>query len=337
MHPILASKNRLAFYLAAWVPIAAALAFLLQRVGHLTWTHSGLAAGGLALFYALVCLSPWYSCQFLPLSPTAIPKILLNHTAAAVTAAALFVGVSRLMDVPAGQMPLLFGAGVLLYLLAVALHYVLLSFQSSRDAETREQEARVLAREAELKALKAQINPHFLFNSLNSISALATIDGLRAREMCLRLSDFLRSTLTLAEKEMIPLEQEAALAKTYLDVERVRFGERLRAEQSIATNCGGCKVPSLILQPLVENAVKHGVARLVDGGRVQLVAECSGGVLHLHIHNDFDPEGKPADRNGVGLANVRNRLKTLYQNRARLTVQVRDNLYCVELELPCDS
>ncbi len=90
---------------------------------------------------------------------------------------------------------------MLVYLLSVALHYVLLSVESSKEAETREQEALTLARESELKALKAQINPHFLFNSLNSISALATVDGQRAREMCIKLSDFLRSTLKLGEKQ----------------------------------------------------------------------------------------------------------------------------------------
>jgi len=337
MHPIFFSKTRLAFYLAAWVPIGVGLAFLLARVGHLPWNHASLAAAGLALFYALVCLSPWYSCQFLPLEPEAMGKLLLNHTTAAAAAAALFIGLSRLMNVPSSQMPLLFGTGLLLYLLAVALHYVLLSFQSSQQAETREQEARVLAREAELKALKAQINPHFLFNSLNSISALATIDGQRARDMCLRLSDFLRSTLSLAEKEMISLEQEVALVRTYLDVERVRFGERLKVEQDLTAACDQCRVPSLILQPLVENAVKHGISRLVEGGRIHISGNCADGILHLQLENDFDPDSKPAPKSGVGLVNVRNRLKTLYQNHASLTIQVRDNRYCVDLELPCDS
>ena len=337
MHPILASKTRLVLYLLAWIPGAVALSFLLEREAHFDWTRSILTATGLVLFYALVCLSPWYSCQYLPLRGPGIYKVVLNHTAAAFTAAALAAGVAKLAGVPGSQFTLLFATANLLYLLAVALHYVLFSFQSSREAETREQEARVLAREAELKALKAQINPHFLFNSLNSISALATIDGQRAREMCLRLSDFLRSTLNLAEKEMIPLEQEVALAGTYLDVERVRFGERLKVEQSLAESCTGCKVPSLILQPLVENAVKHGIARMVEGGQIHLEAACTDGVLRIQLRNDFDPEGRQAEKSGLGLANVRNRLKTLYHNRARLTTQVRDNRYCVDLELPCDS
>jgi len=282
-------------------------------------------------------LSPWYSCRYLPLQPSGIPKLLLNHTSAALVAAALAAGAANLAGVPGTQVTLLFATATLLYLLAVALHYVLFSFQSSREAETREQEARVLAREAELKALKAQINPHFLFNSLNSISALATIDGQRAREMCLRLSDFLRSTLNLAEKEMITLGQEMALAKTYLEVERVRFGERLRVEQTLATHCDACTVPSLILQPLVENAVKHGIAGLVDGGWILMGARCDDGLLHIVVENDFDPEARAASRNGVGLKNVRGRLQARYQNRGRLTTEVRDNRFCVALELPCES
>ena len=337
MHPLLARRLRLALYVLAWSPGAAALAFLLAQQARFDWTRAIVTACGLVLFYALVCLSPWYSCQYLPLKSTSASKLMLNHNAAAFTAAAICSGIAKLAGVPGAQLPLLFATADLLYLLAVALHYVFFSFESSRQSEIREQEARVLARESELKALKAQINPHFLFNSLNSISALATIDGQRAREMCLRLSDFLRSTLNLAEKESIPLSQEMALAKTYLEVERVRFGDRLRFEQASAADCDGCNVPSLILQPLVENAVKHGIAGMVDGGCVLLRAQRVENVLHISIENDFDPDAGAPAKSGLGLPNVRNRLRARYQNRARLTTEVRDNRFCASIELPCDS
>src|SRR6202011_504583 len=135
------------------------------------------------------------------------------------------------------ERPLVFGIGVLIYLLSVALHYVLLSMESSKESETREHEARTLAREAEIKALKAQINPHFLFNSLNSISALTMVDAAKAREMCVRLSDFLRSTLSLGEKQMIAFSDELALVRTYLGVEQIRFGARLRIQESVDPEC----------------------------------------------------------------------------------------------------
>src|SRR6185369_358054 len=116
----------------------------------------------------------------------------------------------------------------------------------------------------ELQSLRFQLNPHFLFNSLHSSSALATIDGMRAREMCLRLAAFLRSSLGLGSRESIPMREEVELARNYLEVEQVRFGERLRVEADIDPACENCGIPPLLLQPLVENAVKHGISGLVE-------------------------------------------------------------------------
>src|SRR5215472_15232885 len=233
MHPILTNPLRLTLYVVAWAPFAGAAALLVRNAGPGRWTQAALTAACLTIFYALVCLSPWYSGRYLPLQASAIGKLLINQGAAALAAAALLVGLAKLLAVPDSRLALLFAAGVLLYLLAAAMHYVLFSFENSRKAEARMQEARVMAREAELKALKAQLNPHFLFNSLSSISALAPVDGTRAREMCIRLAEFLRLTLRLGGEEMIPLEQEMALAQTYLEVERARFGERMRVEQAL--------------------------------------------------------------------------------------------------------
>ncbi|HEY6390975.1 MAG TPA: histidine kinase [Bryobacteraceae bacterium] len=179
------------------------------------------------------------------------------------------------------------------------------------------------------------MNPHFLFNCLHSISALATVDGVRARDMCIKLSDFLRSTLSLGEKNSISLREELALAKAYLDVEQVRFGSRLRIELETDAECENCKVPPLFLQPLVENAVKHGIAGLVDGGTIRLRAHCSEGWLRVRVENEFDQEVPAARRHGLGLQNVRNRLRALYENQARLDTSVAGNLFVAEVELPC--
>jgi two-component system sensor histidine kinase AlgZ len=193
----------------------------------------------------------------------------------------------------------------------------------------------MLARESELKALKAQINPHFLFNSLNSISALATVDGQRARDMCIKLSDFLRSTLKLGEKQSLTLADELALAKAYLEVEQVRFGARLRVEIDADADCDRCVVPSLVLQPLVENAVKHGIAGLVDGGTIRIEAQCNDGRLQVKVYNQFDPDSPASSKHGLGLRNVRDRLRALYENRARLDTTVTSDHFLVEIELPC--
>jgi len=347
MHPLLAGRGRITLYLLIWLLLAGALGYLLSMTGRLPLLESESLALPLCLVYAFVCLSPLYLCRVLPLGPSQMPKLLLNHTAAAVVVALLWIVLAKLLALGlsrrfvgfdqrfSSQLPLLFGIGVLLYLLAVALHYVLLSVESSKEAETREQAARTLAKEAELKALKAQINPHFLFNSLNSISALATVDGVRAREMCIKLSDFLRSTLSLGEKQSVSLRDELALAKAYLDVEQVRFGARLKVELQADPDCYDCIVPPLFLQPLVENAVKHGIAGLVEGGTIRLEAHCREGRLRVTIDNEFDPEAPAARRHGLGLQNVRNRLRALYENQAQVDTMTTDQRFTVEVALPC--
>jgi two-component system sensor histidine kinase AlgZ len=339
MHPLLSSRTNLAMYLAAWVPLGAMLGLVLSMPAGLDWRETTALTAPLSLLLAFICLSPWYSCRFLPLGATPAWKLLSNHVLAAVVlsggvllaARALAGGFSDVFP-GLGQrfqpaLPVLAGMSILFYLLAIALHYAWFAVQSRREAE-------VLAREAELRALKAQINPHFLFNSLHSISALTTVDAGRAREMCIRLSDFLRNSLRLGERTTIPFSEELALARTYLEVEQVRFGARLRVAQDIEEGCGDCEVPPLLVQPLVENAIKHGIATLVDGGEISIRGRRSADSLRFVIENPFDPDAPSTRRNGIGLANVRERLAARYGNAARMEVEVEGERYRVILSLP---
>jgi LytS/YehU family sensor histidine kinase len=212
-----------------------------------------------------------------------------------------------------------------------------LAVESSREAERRASEARTLAREAQLQALRLQINPHFLFNSLHSIAALATMDGGRAREMCIKLSDFLRSSLGVGERERIPLRDELALARSYLEVERVRFGDRLRLEEEIEPACENCAVPPLLLQPLVENAVKHGIAGLVGGGSIRVSASRRAGTVAITIENSFDPDATVPGRLGMGLNHVRRRLTVRYAEEAELSAGPLNGAFRVSLRLPCEQ
>jgi len=339
MHPLLANRNNFILYVAAWIPIGAMLGLVLSMSAHLNWAETSALTAPLTLVLAFVCLSPWYSTKFLPLGATPVWKLMSNHLLAAVvlTGAVLLLARGLAASLSSGfpdldtrfrpALPVLGAMSILLYLLAIALHYALIAVQSSREAE-------VLAREAELKALKAQINPHFLFNSLHSISALTTIDPAKARDMSIRLSDFLRTSLRLGDRGTILFSEELALARTYLDVEQVRFGERLRVTEDIEPGCGDCEVPPLMVQPLVENAIKHGIATLVDGGEISMRARRSSDAMRFVIENPFDPEAPSAHKNGIGLANVRNRLQARYGNASRLDIEVDANRYRVVLSLP---
>jgi len=351
MHPILTQLRRLVFYLLGWTPLAAMLTYLLAVPGGLTWWQAGSIAFPLCLLYAFVCLAAWYPCLATPLERSSVPRFLFTHVVGALVASTLWILAARFLGRMlsgfrgfhgidarlSGDLPLLFGTGILLYLLAVGFHYVLLAVEASRQAEARVMQAGLLARDAELRALKAQVNPHFLFNSLNSISALTASDPPRAREMCVLLGDFLRRTLGLGEKLAIPLSEEMSLIHAFLAVEKIRYGDRLRMEESVDPPALDAEVPPLLLQPLVENAIVHGVANLVEGGWIRLTIQRRDGTLSVEIENQFDPEAPRRRRNGVGLENVRQRLEARYAGHATFAASAAGDLFRVTINLPVQS
>src|SRR5260370_12621204 len=155
--------------------------------------------------------------------------------------------------------------------------------------------------------------------------------------MCIRLADFLRSSLGLGERDSIPLREELALARSYLEVEQVRFGARLQFSERIEEACQDCAVPVLLLQPVVENAVKHGIAGLVEGGAIHLSVERLGADVRLAVENGFDPDAPPPNLLGMGLPHVRRRLELRYGDTASLEAGGLEGVYPVEVRFPCES
>jgi len=336
MHPILASARRMMAYGGAWTIIAAILVYAMWQAAGVAWQDAARGLIPASALEAFLCLTPWYLCRVRPMrqAERALPPAFV----AALMTGGVFLGTARLASPPlARQSVVLFAIGALLYLLSTGAHYAAVASLEQREAERRAEEARTLARESQLQALKFQLNPHFLFNSLHSIAALTTIDGQRAREMCVRLSEFLRAGLGLGDRESIPLREELALARSYLAVERVRFGERLKVEESIAAESEDCLVPALILQPLVENAVKHGVAGLIDGGAIRLSAKRNGAGVAIEIENEYEKEEATPSRAGIGLAHVQRRLAVRYGDDASFDARADNDVYRVSLRLPCES
>jgi LytS/YehU family sensor histidine kinase len=155
--------------------------------------------------------------------------------------------------------------------------------------------------------------------------------------MCVKLSDFLRISLRLGERASITFGEEWELARTYLDVEQVRFGTRLRVVEQIDAGCADCEVPPLLVQPLVENAIKHGIATLVEGGEIAITAARVRDGLNVVIENGFDPDAPRAKKSGIGIRNVRDRLTARYGSAGRLEISVAENRYRAAISLPCDS
>jgi sensor histidine kinase YesM len=350
MHPLF-KRGRFSLYLLAWVPLVATSIYTLVTRGALSWWKASVIAVPVFVFYAFLCVFAWYPCRATPLGSVSFTRLLLTHLIAALffsfvwtRASAVFVymmlssaQLESLTREFKPQVNAVFTVGVLLYLLSVAFHYVLITMEDSRRAEAQAAEARVLARDAELKALKAQINPHFLFNSLNSISALTSIDPSRARDMCVLLGEFLRMTLGLGEKTVVRFSEELDLLEKYLIIEKIRFGDRLKTQETIQEESKACLLPPLLLQPLMENAIRHGIASLPEGGEVRLTAGRQNGRLEILVENSWDPDAPPRRSSGLGLRNVQERLEARYGRDALMRVMAEGDLFQVSLSIPLES
>ena len=346
MHPILGSIRRLAIYLLAWLVIGLLLALGLGRGGD--WLTAVAFFVPLGVAYALITQSAWYVCRIFPLVRARGWHVAVSQICAAVFASAVWVAMAgawaRTLSVvgleSAGaamyqtQRPLLFVVGALLFWLVSIFFYLLIAFDASKEAERANLQLTLLAREAELRALRAQIDPHFIFNSLHSISALTTSDAAAARRMCLLLADFLRETLRLGGNDQIPLSEELALADRFLAIEQVRLGQRLNIERETDPAAATCLVPPLLLQPLVENAVNHGVAQLVEGGTIRVAASRAGATLTITLENPCDPE-RPRTRGvGLGLDLLRKRLTNQYGASDAVYAQEQAGQFRVEIRIP---
>jgi two-component system, LytTR family, sensor histidine kinase AlgZ len=305
----------------------------------------------LMLIYAFIGLSAFYLCRAFPISREertwrAVPAFVSAAATVGGLCVALAFGWAQLLEslniglqpeVYLAQPWLLFVVGALLFWLAIAFHYVLIASNASQNAERRSLEAGLLAREAELKALRAQLDPHFLFNSLNSISSLTGRDPSGARKMCLQLAEFLRDTLRLGAAQRISLQEELNIVERYLSIEQVRLGARLNVCKDTSPHALSAKVPALILQPLAENAVLHGIAHLLEGGTVTIRALREHSMLVVSVSNPCDPDRPRNKRAGFGLSLVRQRLQSQFGLAGQLETLEERGEFTAKLSLPFEA
>lgn len=354
LHPILSSRPRRLAYFLAWVPLTGLLGYMGLSQG---WRLGESVAVALAFSAvgSLACLTSWFLCKALPVEEGKLFRPAAAWAAAALVDGGLWtglvLGIGKLLahwtpfaELPARlskALPILWMLAVLLYLASVGLNYAMLAQERAREAERRNLESQLLAQEAELRALRAQLNPHFLFNALNSISALTSVDSKKAREMCVLLSEFLRRSLAMGERTSIALKEELDLVRNYLAIEQIRFGARLALDWQVAEESLGAQLPPLLLQPLAENAIKHGISGLTEGGTVRILVKAArdrenGERVDIAIENPFDPDQPPKKGLGLGLRQVRQRLQGRFGNRAAVETRLAEGSHKVLLSFPLE-
>ena len=350
MPPVLAGRPRLLVHLTAWSLVGVIVTALSHALLGAPWLAAVVFALPLSLTAAPASMSGFYLSRALPLTPDTVLRVGATAASAALVTAGVWAalghvwwlglnrtGVPELTlgpEQPRALAPLLVSVGAMGYAVSMAMHYVFRAYERAAADERRALQSEIAAREAELRALRAQIDPHFLFNSLNSISGLVSVDPARARSMCQRLGDFLRDSLTLGGVGRIPLDREVALVRQYLEIEQVRFGPRLLVGSSVSAGAGAAMVPALLLQPLVENAVRHGIAGLVDGGTVNIHAERAGDSVVIVVTNPRDPDARGRKGTGLGLDIVRRRLHAAFGDDASMRVDADDQHYRVVVTVP---
>jgi len=350
MHGVFASSRAALLYLLAWLMLGLLLAAMLAVSGA-AWSPSLLFALPLALVYACATgFSAYYVCRAYPLGSMRAAALALRIGLTALFAAGLWCALGAAwnslwqalapgmaLDLNPAVTASMFGLGVLLYGLAAAVNYLLIESERARQFETRELQLRLMAQDAELRMLRTQVDPHFLFNSLNSISALTTIDPAGARAMINQLADFFRHSLGLQADRKVTLARELQLVRHFVAIEQVRFGPRLRFELDASEDAAACLLPPMLLQPLVENAVKHGIGEMVDAGTIRIHAVRAGSLLRIRVENDIDPDGTPRKGSGIGLDNVRQRLAAGYGTEAGIHWTKDETRFRVELTLPAQT
>jgi len=348
-HPVLGNRVRLIIWWLVWLFLALGQALLFYFAYGSFINISILDSLLSLLIYSGISLSLWYPFSFFNKSANKPVSLITNLVLSGAVTVTIWVLITKLimqLILPEqnnyltfwdATFPYRIGTGVFIYGLVILTYFLFVSLTNLSEKNVREAKLESIVRETELKMLRSQINPHFLFNSLNSISSLTVTDPERARTMVIKLSDFMRYALSRKDEQPVSLQSELENLRLYLDIEKVRFGQRLVTEEKIDPACLETRIPVMLLQPIYENAVKHGVYESIESVRISTIASLQNGYLEITISNNYNPEVASVKGTGTGLLNVSRRLELTYGNQSSVRIEKKDNVFTVSLYIPVEN
>jgi two-component system LytT family sensor kinase len=345
-HPILQNRVRLIVWWLVWLFLALGQS-LLFYFAYGKFIDISIIDGLISLLiYSGIALSLWYPFNFFNTGETKVTTLISNLVLSGAITVSLWVLITKAvvqLILPEGNSYLAFwdatfpyriGTGVFIYGLIILSYFLFISMSNLSEKKAIEARLESLVKETELKLLRSQINPHFLFNSLNSISSLTITDPEKARDMVVKLSEFMRYALARKDELPVSLQSELDNLRLYLDIEKVRFGDKLTIEEEIDPECLDFKLPVMLLQPLFENAVKHGVYESTETVKIYTSAKIIDDFIEITIRNNYDSEITFKKGTGTGLLNVSRRLELFYKNRASMQTSKENGIYTVILYIP---
>ncbi len=348
-HPFTSQRRAIIIYGIIWILVGLLNALILNFKMDFSYTIS-ITEGFLgSILFGLLGLIIWYPTRYIPFRKETPFYSVITHLVAGLIIiliwllvtvgllSAIFGSDEAYLEYLSGS---LFGRGMvgaMIYLVLVLIYYLISYARTLQERAQNEEKLRSLVKESELNMLKSQINPHFLFNSLNSISSLIMSNPDEAHEMIIRLSDFLRYSLKHRENEFVTLEEEMGRMNDYLLIEKIRFGDKLEYNLSNSEICKHHLVPTMIMQPLMENAIKHGVYESLEPVKVEFKCELSDTYLKLELKNDYDPDLPSNTGTGVGLQNVSERIRLAYDGKGRIVKSNANGVFTVTLYIPVEN
>lgn len=345
-NPIFKDLRNFFSYIFVWLIITVAYILILIYGEKISL---GIALADGLIFNILLAgfgLSFWYSARYISFESSSVPKILISHMIGGVISVSLWLAmgffVTNFLASSSEEYSTFFLnnigwrflVGILFYFLIISFYYLIIYYTNFHDKTLRENELKNLVTQAELKSLKFQINPHFIFNSLNSMSALTTIDPTKARSMILKLAEFLRYTLVNNEKHKNKLSEELNNIKLYLEIEKIRFEDKFDFVEDVSPESRDELVPNMILQPLFENAIKHAVYESLEKVTLKFKSFVQNDFLNIFLENNFDSCSENRSGSGIGLKNISDRLKLIYGLNNLMNIEKREGIFKVNLYIP---
>ncbi len=342
-HPFITNPRLAIYYGLFWIASCVAYVMLMIFGNGFKITDALVEVFAFLFSFALIGSAIWYVIKFSTLENNSFWRIILAHLIAAtiIVSIWMYIGivvVKMFHLIPTEWMERMIinriFMGYMLYITYVIFFYAVNYYQGFKEKLRNEGKLKALVKEAELHALKSQINPHFLFNSLNSISSLTMTDPERAQEMVINLSQLMRYSLKHDQKEKVTFKQELENNQLYLKIEKVRFGSKLNPEFDVQKKCLNAKIPNMILQPLYENAIKYGVYEATEPVDIITVATLTGEGLEVIITNTYDANVLSKRGEGIGLRNIRERMQIIYGNPNLLKIADNKKEFKVTLTIP---
>ncbi len=345
-NPILESWRNILAYLIFWLIIISLNFWLLSLQFNMPVGSAIMDSLIFNLLLAGLGLSFWYTAKFMPLENLNMTKIILSHILGGIIISIIWLSagyfiITGIFNYREGfntffysTLAWRFVIGTLFYYLTISFYYIIIYNKNLREKIAQEAELKSLITETELRSLKFQINPHFIFNSLNSMSALTTISPERTRDMILKLADFLRYTLATNNKQTNSLIEELKNIKLYLEIEKIRFEDKFDYIEDMSSGCTDIQIPTMILQPLFENAVKHAVYESLEKVTLKLCCRKNDRFLEIKLENNFEPGIQNRKGTGTGLNNIKKRLELIYNQDNLLKVEKEKNIFSVRIFIP---